>query len=190
MILTRLEVCSYRADSLRCDANISVHRLGDGSLGERNEVKNIASIGDVAKAIEYEITRHIELIESGKPIVNTIRAWDKQTKKTIRMHDKKVEQDYRFMPEPNLPAINLAAFDLDAIRKSLPAMPSDSRRALADYALHITAVETFVKYPKLMQLFLDAASKTNSYRTQMAANLARTTVLSACNKLNVNIYDW
>lgn len=189
IILTRLEVCSCRAHSMRCDANISVHRPGE-PLGVRSEVKNIASIGNVAKAVEYEIVRHIELVESGERIVNETRAWDDQTKTTIRMRDKEVVQDYRFMPEPNLPPLNLAAFDLNAIRKSLPAMPNDTRRALVDYELQITATETFVKYTKLMQLFLDAASKTNNSRTQIAANLIRTSVLGACNKLDVNINDW
>lgn len=189
IILTRLEVCSCRAQSLRCDANISIHRPGE-PLGVRSEVKNIASIGNVAKAVEFEIERHMDLIERGERIVNETRAWDDQSKTTIRMRDKEVVQDYRFMPEPNLPPLNLAPFDLNAIRKSLPPMPNDTRSVLADYKLHTTVVETFVKYNKLTQLFLDAASKTNSFQTKNAANLMRTSVVGACNKLNIEINDW
>lgn len=187
IILTRLEVCSCLGNSLRCDANISIHRPGE-PLGVRSEVKNIASIGNVAKAVEFEIARHIETVERGERIVNETRAWDDQTKTTIRMRDKEVAQDYRFMPEPNLPPLNLAAFDLNSIRKALPAMPNDTRQALADYALSTQVVETFVKYNELLPLFFDAASKTNSYRTNVAANLLRTTVVGACKKLNIAIW--
>lgn len=91
LILQRLNVCSCKAGALRCDANISIHKPGE-PLGTRSEVKNIASVRAVAKAIEFEIARHIDVIESGEKIVNETRSWDDGTGTTIRMRDKEVVQ--------------------------------------------------------------------------------------------------
>lgn len=91
LILTRLGVCSCEPSALRCDANISIHKPFE-PFGTRSEVKNIASIRAVAKAIEFEIDRHVQLIESGGKIVNETRRWDDETETTIRMRDKEVVQ--------------------------------------------------------------------------------------------------
>lgn len=91
LILTRLGVCSCDPSALRVDANISIHKSTE-PLGTRSEVKNIASIRAVAKAIEFEIDRHVEVIESGARIVNETRRWDDETETTIRMRDKEVVQ--------------------------------------------------------------------------------------------------
>lgn len=91
LILTRLGVCSCKPGALRCDANVSIHRPGE-PFGVRSEVKNIASVRGVAKAIEYEIARHIQVIEGGDKIVNETRSWDDETGTTIRMRDKEVVQ--------------------------------------------------------------------------------------------------
>lgn len=91
LILTRLEVCSCKPGALRCDANISIHKPNE-PLGVRSEVKNISSIRSVAKAVEYEIARHIDVIENGEKIANETRSWDDETGTTIRMRDKEVVQ--------------------------------------------------------------------------------------------------
>lgn len=91
LILTRLEVCSCKPGALRCDANISIHKPNE-PLGIRSEVKNISSIRSVAKAVEYEIARHIDVIENGEKIANETRSWDDETGTTIRMRDKEVVQ--------------------------------------------------------------------------------------------------
>lgn len=91
LILTRLGVCSCKPGALRCDANISIHKPNE-PLGIRSEVKNVASVRAVAKAVEFEIARHIEVIENGDRIVNETRSWDDETGTTIRMRDKEVVQ--------------------------------------------------------------------------------------------------
>lgn len=143
LILTRLEVCSCTGAAFRCDCNISIHRPGE-PLGIRSEVKNVSSISGVAKAIEFEIARHIEVIENGGQIVNETRAWDNQTGTTIRMRDKEVVQDYRFLPEPNLPPLNLNAVDLDALRDSLPEMPDVTRDVLKKYNVNPQMTQVLV----------------------------------------------
>lgn len=91
LVLTRLGVCSCKAAAFRCDANISIHKPGE-PFGVRSEIKNITSIRNVAKAIEYEISRQIELTECGQRVVNETRSWDDETDTTIRMRDKEVVQ--------------------------------------------------------------------------------------------------
>lgn len=143
LILTRLEVCSCKAAAFRCDCNISIHKPGE-PFGIRSEVKNVASIRGAAKAIEFEIARHIEVIENGGQIVNETRSWDDQTGTTIRMRDKEVVQDYRFLPEPNLPPLNLSAVDLDALRDSLPELPDLTRDVLTKYNVNPQTTQVLV----------------------------------------------
>lgn len=141
LTLTTLETCSCKMHegAFRVDANISINRPGE-ALGVRTEVKNISSVRAIAKAISYEIKRQIELVESGGVVTNETRRWDAIEGKTVFMRDKEVLQDYRFMPEPNLPALNLnmiKGFDVNEIRENLPPMPDDIRKSLsATYGLN------------------------------------------------------
>lgn len=189
IILTRLGVCSCQGNAMRCDANISIHKPGQ-PLGIRSEVKNISSFGDVSKAVEFEIARHIDVVERGEKIVNETRSWDSKMNATIRMRDKEVVQDYRFMPDPNLPPLNLAPFDLPALRKSLPQMPNDTRNALAEFELHPTMVETFVRNQRLAELLHETAPKGNSYKAGIIANFLKTAVISACKRLDISNEEW
>ncbi|XP_031620064.1 glutamyl-tRNA(Gln) amidotransferase subunit B, mitochondrial [Contarinia nasturtii] len=189
LILTRLGVCSCKPGALRCDANISIHRPGE-PFGIRSEVKNIASVRGVAKAIEYEISRHIQVIESGGKIVNETRSWDDETGTTISMRDKEVVQDYRFMPEPNLPPLNLDSIDMDAIRDSIPEMPDLTRETLSGYNLQQQEIEIMVKYANLLNLFLSVMQKDSSESMiKIATTLLKYQVLGACNKLKIKPQD-
>lgn len=89
--------------SLRVDANISV--TCNDEIGVRNEVKNLNSTKFLAKAIDYEISRHKNLIERNEKIQNETRTWDSIRNKTVLMRDKEIVQDYRYYPEPNLPHV-------------------------------------------------------------------------------------
>jgi aspartyl-tRNA(Asn)/glutamyl-tRNA(Gln) amidotransferase subunit B len=99
--------------ALRVDANISVNRPGE-PLGIRTEVKNLNSIRQVCKAIEFEVERQISVLEAGGIVENETRNFDVDAKATVPMRDKESKQDYRFMPEPNLPPLRLV--DNDASR--------------------------------------------------------------------------
>lgn len=78
--------------ALRVDANVSVHRAGSNSLGIRSEVKNIASINGIAKAVDYELNRHVSILEAGGSIINETRAWDADKYRTVAMRDKEILQ--------------------------------------------------------------------------------------------------
>ncbi|XP_055586943.1 glutamyl-tRNA(Gln) amidotransferase subunit B, mitochondrial [Uranotaenia lowii] len=145
LILTRLGSCSCRMEegALRVDANISVHQP-DTPLGTRTEVKNIGSVRAVAQAIEHEIQRQIGILDEGGRIFNETRAWDAVGRQTVAMRDKEVVQDYRFMPEPNLPPLHVrvdeqsATIDdphtVDAVRifSELPELPDETRKNIVE----------------------------------------------------------
>ncbi|ELW50433.1 putative glutamyl-tRNA(Gln) amidotransferase subunit B, mitochondrial [Tupaia chinensis] len=128
---------------LRVDANISVHHPGE-PLGIRTEVKNLNSFRFLAKAIDYEIERQINELESGGEILNETRSFDYKLGCTVPMRDKEGKQDYRFMPEPNLPPLRLyddassppagtasqQVVNIDRIRETLPELPGVTRERL------------------------------------------------------------
>lgn len=127
---------------LRVDANISVHHPGE-PLGVRTEVKNLNSLRFLAKAIDYEIQRQITELENGGEILNETRSFDYKLGCTMPMRDKEGKQDYRFMPEPNLPPLVLyddtslprgadsqQVINIDQLRDMLPELPSATRERL------------------------------------------------------------
>ena len=116
--------------SLRCDANVSVRPSGGTNLGTKAEVKNLNSFRNVARAVEFEIERQIGRLESGQLVVQETRTFDAAQGVTRSMRGKEEAHDYRYFPEPDLPALILEKERLDAIRDSLPEMPWDARARL------------------------------------------------------------
>lgn len=120
------------------DANVSIHREGE-ALGTRTEIKNIASVRGVAGAIKYEIARQIEVKESQGTVVNETRSWNQEKKATVSMRDKEVQQDYRYMPEPNLPPLHVAlgpvfggSVSVEEIKVKIPELPEQTRTRLRE----------------------------------------------------------
>ncbi|KAM6939698.1 glutamyl-tRNA(Gln) amidotransferase subunit B, mitochondrial [Xenentodon cancila] len=145
LILQALGTCqgNMSEGQLRVDANVSVHRPGE-PLGIRTEVKNINSIRYLARAIDYEIQRQIEIVQRGGTVQNETRAYDSKSGQTVSMRDKEGLQDYRFMPEPNLPPLTVyednaslpagtdacLAVVVQEIKEGLPELPSVKRDRL------------------------------------------------------------
>jgi aspartyl-tRNA(Asn)/glutamyl-tRNA(Gln) amidotransferase subunit B len=131
--------------SLRCDANISVRPSGATRLGTKTEVKNINSFRYLEKALEYEIERQIDVLESGGAIVQETRLWDAAARETFSMRTKEDAHDYRYFPDPDLPPVQLDRARLDQIRGSIVELPEARRqRVMAEYALsdlEVTALE-------------------------------------------------
>ncbi len=109
--------------SLRCDANVSVRLKGETKLGTRVEVKNLNSIRNVKKAIEFEIIRLIDLIEDGKPIQQQTRSFDASNDTTFAIRDKEEANDYRYFPDPDLSPFHLTDQYINSIKEALPALP-------------------------------------------------------------------
>ncbi|XP_014221755.1 glutamyl-tRNA(Gln) amidotransferase subunit B, mitochondrial [Trichogramma pretiosum] len=166
LILQRLNTCSCKMDegALRVDANVSINRPNE-SLGVRTEIKNIGSVRGVASAINYEIKRQIDLCERNIEIVNETRAWDVTSNKTISMRSKEDKQDYRFMPEPNLPPLHIHVdkelenthnlVDATILKTQIPEMPQETRdRLQTDYGLSKIHSIILVNEPILFDLFM------------------------------------
>ena len=122
--------------SLRCDANVSVRRKGATTLGTKTEVKNVNSFRYLEKAIEFEIGRHIDVLEHGGRIVQETRLFDAAQGKTYSMRSKEEAHDYRYFPEPDLPPLLITEERRKAIAQTLPELPDERRRRFIDqYAL-------------------------------------------------------
>ncbi|GAB5418731.1 MAG: Asp-tRNA(Asn)/Glu-tRNA(Gln) amidotransferase subunit GatB [Crocinitomicaceae bacterium] len=122
-----LDICDGNMEegSLRCDANISVMLKGATEFGTKVEVKNMNSIRNVQKAIEFEIERQIEAIEAGETIAQETRSFDALKGITISMRSKEAANDYRYFPEPDLLPITVTQDEIEAVRKSMPPLPRE-----------------------------------------------------------------
>ncbi len=122
--------------SLRCDANVSIRLKGETRLGTKVEVKNLNSIRNVKKAIEFEIERMIELVEAGEKIQQQTRSFDASDDTTFAIRDKEEANDYRYFPDPDLAPFHLKEEMIEEILKSLPELPAQlSRRYQQQYGL-------------------------------------------------------
>ena len=123
--------------SLRCDANISVRLRGNTTLGTKVEVKNLNSIRNVKKAIEFEIERIIELLEKGESIKQQTRSFDASNDTTFAIRDKEEANDYRYFPDPDLAPFHLTESFITDIKQRLPELPAQlQRRLIATYSLN------------------------------------------------------
>lgn len=129
-----LGICdgNMQEGSFRCDANVSVRRAGDETLGIRSEVKNVNSFRFVEKAIAHEIERQIRALESGTPLRQETRLYDAAHDRTQSMRSKEDADDYRYFPDPDLPPILIDPNDMDAIRTAMPELPDARRRRYID----------------------------------------------------------
>ncbi|XP_026642525.1 glutamyl-tRNA(Gln) amidotransferase subunit B, mitochondrial isoform X4 [Microtus ochrogaster] len=160
---------------LRVDANISVHHPGE-PLGVRTEVKNLNSLRFLAKAIDYEIQRQITELEDGGEVLNETRSFDYKLGCTVPMRDKEGKQDYRFMPEPNLPPLVLydatslpsdadsqQVINIDQLRDMLPELPSATReRLVQQYGMLPEHSFTLLNEVGLLEFFQNVIKETRA----------------------------
>src|SRR5579872_6952802 len=133
-----LEICdgNMQEGSFRCDANVSVRPVGAEKFGTRAEIKNINSFRYVEKAIQYEVARQVELIESGGKVVQETRLYDSDQDETRSMRSKEEANDYRYFPDPDLLPVEIEPTFIAAVRETLPELPDDkAARFSRDFAL-------------------------------------------------------
>lgn len=196
LVLSTLETCNCRMEegSLRVDANISIHKENE-PLGTRTEVKNISSVRGVAQAISYEISRQIAAKNRGDTIVNETRSWDAVTKTTIPMRDKEVVQDYRFMPEPNLPPLHLDMsgkgrdefVNVLKIRELLPALPQQIRDYLMSQKQLSQAFSVVLVNDQTLMKYFNEISKKPSRSPKIIATILVNELLTVCNKSKIDL---
>jgi len=138
LLMLYLEVsdCNMEEGSLRCDANVSVRRVGTEALGTKTEVKNLNSFKFLQRALEYEIDRQIAVVEGGGAVEQETRLWDSREQRTYGMRSKEMAHDYRYFPEPDLLPLVISEEWKEEVRRSLPELPEARReRLVRDYAL-------------------------------------------------------
>ena len=136
--------------NMRFDVNISLAPEGSKKLGTRAEVKNLNSFRSVERAVEYEIKRQSKLLDKGEKVVQETRGWNDAEGKTTGQRSKEEAKDYRYMPEPDLPPVNLSAEFIETESAKLPLMPSDYRKLFKD-VIKEDILEILLDYPTLMQ---------------------------------------
>jgi aspartyl-tRNA(Asn)/glutamyl-tRNA(Gln) amidotransferase subunit B len=152
--------CNMEEGSLRCDANVSVRPKGQKTLGTKAEVKNVNSFRFVRMALEYEIERQIEVIESGGRVIQESRLWNAGEGRTYSMRSKEQAHDYRYFPEPDLPPLIISPEFLAETRKKLPELPEARRaRMVAEYEINPKDAFTLTATKEEADRF-EAAAKT------------------------------
>jgi aspartyl-tRNA(Asn)/glutamyl-tRNA(Gln) amidotransferase subunit B len=128
-VVTAIGICdgNLQEGNFRCDANVSIRPKGQAELGTRTEIKNVNSFRFVEKAIEYEIARQIQVVQSGGRIVQETRGYDSDRNITTSMRSKEEAQDYRYFPEPDLIPVHIDGAWIEEIRKALPELPEQKK---------------------------------------------------------------
>jgi aspartyl-tRNA(Asn)/glutamyl-tRNA(Gln) amidotransferase subunit B len=160
LLYTGVSDCNMEEGSLRCDANVSVRLKGADRFGTKAEVKNVNSFRFVHAALEYEIERQIEVIESGARVMQESRLWNANEGRTYSMRSKEQAHDYRYFPEPDLPPLVVSNEFLQSRRAELPELPEARRaRMIAEYELNAQDAATLTADREFADRF-EAAART------------------------------
>ncbi len=153
--------CKMQEGSMRCDVNVSVSDTD--TLGTRTEIKNMNSIANIAKAMEYEAKRQIEILKNGGKITQETLGFDEKSGKTYPMRTKEDADDYRFFREPDLLPVHISKEDIEKIRETLPELPDQKlNRYISDFGLDKKDAVLLVKYPKVADFFEKSSEDVSS----------------------------
>ncbi|CAN5403018.1 Asp-tRNA(Asn)/Glu-tRNA(Gln) amidotransferase subunit GatB [soil metagenome] len=186
-----LEICDGNMEegSLRCDANISVMLKGAKEYGKKVEVKNMNSIKNVQRAINYEIRRQITEIENGKVLFSETRTFDANTGTTSGMRTKEELNDYRYFPEPDLSPLVISDEWLESIKKSMPSLPQELyEKFIKEYNLSEYDALVLTDSKEIALYFDDLCTKTKNFKA--ASNWVMGPVKSYLNDISLHINDF
>jgi aspartyl-tRNA(Asn)/glutamyl-tRNA(Gln) amidotransferase subunit B len=174
--------------SFRCDVNVSVRRKGSSELGVKTEIKNLNSFRFVEKAIEHEVARQIDLLESGGKVMQETHLWDPVREETRPMRSKEFANDYRYFPEPDLPPLVVPPEMVEEVARTMPELPAAKRvRYARDYGLNDYEVGVLTAERETADYFEAVLPGLNNART--AANWVMTEVLRAANESGKSIAE-
>ncbi len=185
-----LDICDGNMEegSLRCDANISVRLKGAKEFGKRNEVKNMNSIRNVQRAIEYEIKRQIEAIENGEEIQQDTRSFDAVAGTTFVMRSKEMANDYRYFPEPDLQPVIVSQEYIESVKKALPPLPNDLYKKYVSIGLSSYDAGVLTDSKEIALYFEEIISSTKNIKA--ASNWLTTQIKSYLNDNALHISDF
>ncbi len=185
-----LEICdgNMQEGSFRCDANVSVRPRGQEKFGTRAEIKNLNSFRFVEKAIQYEVARQVELLESGGTVVQETRLYDSDKDETRPMRSKEEANDYRYFPDPDLLPVEIDAAFIEAVRATLPELPDQKAARFAkDYGLSAYDAGVLSASRELGAYFEAVVAGLGAGHAKLAANWIMGELSGALNRDNVEI---
>ena len=186
---TKVSDVSMELGSLRCDANVSVRKKGETKLGTRTETKNLNSFKAVVKAIEYETNRQIEVLENGERVVQETRLWDEENAVTKPMRSKEEAMDYRYFPEPDLPAIIITESRLSNVKDEMPEFADEkAKRFINEYKLNEMEAATLSSEQELAEYYEEVVKVSDDAR--LAANWVLTEILRVLKEKNISIEEF
>jgi aspartyl-tRNA(Asn)/glutamyl-tRNA(Gln) amidotransferase subunit B len=189
-IVRYLQICDGNMEegSMRCDANVSVRLKGENKLGTKVEVKNLNSIRNVKKAIEFEIARLIRILENGEPVLQQTRSFDASNGTTFSLRSKEEANDYRYFPEPDLTPFFINEEKIQLIKQSLPELPvSLEKKFTQQYYLPLTDAKVLSDDRETATFFENIIGHTQNYKA--AANWVLGPVKSYLNETNSSIEE-
>jgi aspartyl-tRNA(Asn)/glutamyl-tRNA(Gln) amidotransferase subunit B len=190
-ILQYIDVCdgNMQEGNFRCDANVSVRRVGEAKLGTRAELKNLNSFRFVEKAIEYEIQRQINVITSGGHIVQETRLYDSAKNVTQSLRSKEDAHDYRYFPEPDLPPLHVSNEWIEKMRGSLPELPDEkAQRFVREFGIPEYDAKVITSSKALASFYEEAVSH-SAGEPKLVSNWLMTEVLRKLKESEKEIED-
>ncbi len=190
-IVQYLEICDGNMEegSLRCDANVSVRPKGEEKFGTRTELKNMNSFRNVERALQFEIERQIDLIESGGAVVQQTLLWDADKMETRLMRTKEEAHDYRYFPEPDIPPVVVSNAMLNEIKEDLPELPEvRKKRFMEAYEMSAVDARDLTADRYLADYYEDILN--SGSRPKTALNVMLSEVLRVLNERSIDIKDF
>ncbi len=184
-----LEICdgNMQEGSFRCDANVSVRKVGAEKFGTRAEIKNLNSFRFVERAINYEVERQIDLLQSGGKVVQETRLYDPDKGETRSMRSKEEANDYRYFPDPDLLPVELDQAFIEDVRKSLPELPDHkAQRFASQYGLSAYDAGVLTASRELAAYYEDLVREVPR-EPKLAANWVMGDLAAALNKENLEL---
>lgn len=173
--------------NLRCEANVSVRRVGDEKFGTKVELKNLNSVRFMQRAIEFEVERHIKVLESGGRLTQETRLWDERLNETRVMRSKEEAQEYRYFPEPDLPPLVVSEEFIERVKAAMPELPEARRqRFITQYELsfndasQLTAERSLADYyERAVETSANARGAANWIRSELLRELETAGILAS-----------
>jgi aspartyl-tRNA(Asn)/glutamyl-tRNA(Gln) amidotransferase subunit B len=199
-LVTYLGICDGNMEegSLRCDANVSVRRMGQEGFGTKTEVKNMNSFRNVERALEYEIERQVQLIEEGGTVVQETLLWDADHNVAATMRSKEEAHDYRYFPDPDLVPVLVDEVWIERVRRALPELPGPRRDrfitqfGLPKYDAAVLTAERGVAdyYEETLALLCKNSGSPAREKAKAVSNWVMTEVLRVISERHVEVGEF
>ncbi len=190
-IVRYLGICdgNMAEGSFRCDANVSIRPKGQKELGTRTELKNINSFRNIEKAINYEVERQIDVLESGGTITQETRLYDADQDETRPMRSKEEANDYRYFPDPDLLPVQVSQTLIEEVRKTLPELPDDRKKRFVE-EIGLSAYDAgLLTADRELADYFETTTKAADGETKLTANWVNGELSAALNKENKSISE-